>query len=1118
MALCPIVPNPRRVHIKVVLQMQRFHVTRSLFLFFLILASSLLVFGVTGKISSQSDSYFAVYNPSNPPYTVAAGLTKPSEVHGPFNIVPNVRDSSVVLGSLDSTRPASARWMINDPKWGLLPSTWKATSVSKILIAKDTPIAGLSNATIEVAINGWKILEASTSFRSENLFTLDPADYQIYTSKSSVVDLKHMMSVDVPAQIMRLQNYVDISVGAHAEWHISYILIYTEWLREPWSTLYLRVGDSNTATPALESQVYGGPDLLLDPRGSLCTCTLHSDSLQIRSSEWGRVGSTGWSRLPQPILNLNGTTFATGVNFTTSSDHSFAIETWVRPQNTSGFSALVRQSFVHNDSTTFSLGLRDSVLEGILRTTSGTTLLYSSEYRGTAAGTYSLVISPRYWYHFVLTWDGNYAKLYVNGLLVSSKPLGGRLIVTEAPLSIGAYSPSGLLAFRGEIGYLKIYPHDLDELEINSRIGQSTSSSYPVVEEPIVGGKKLLFSIPTASDRIVLLKFWLDDMPKTSVCISTESDPQCLPYNIVEEPSIFGGNPRQVLYVLTETLQISAAWQSNKTVIIATFLMLILALSAIAAWILDKLLLYFRARMLSIILLAGLLPRLFLIALTTNWDVQLYKGFVERALLYSPLPFFTLVGYGPLFEGTILNAYPAYGTFLILFGTSNEFALNVLTRVPFLLGDLVLFYATLSLCRVLGMDSQRTKRASIMVWLNPLVIFISSLQPDGLIAGLFVLSLVSLFQNRPGWAGILLAISASFKYWPLLIVPFILIYMLRTKKSSVSRFVVATVSTGTVFLTPWIITGSILLSHGGTSSDLIALVLDRFGWATPPPYQAAFTPWTLYAFPIMAGLTSGTITFSLLQISVIGSAVFIFVYVMLGKTSKTSLLTCISGFLLFLTSVSIVNSPQFLLWPIVILVVIFSFKSSRALELTWTMSLLALSVTLFIEPVSYLLLHQSTSLDSFVARTAAVLYQNWTDVPFAYAAGWTYSLVCLSLASLLLLASIRPRAEDEGRQKSCQLMYKLLSAVVLTGSTWLLLDQGRSYLTPVAVILGGGSALVGSLEWLNKKPHLLSIQGVFLGGLVMAAREGWPAVTFLVVPYLAMTVLRAYDSLTAPVN
>ncbi len=1098
--------------------MQRFHITKSLSLFFLILLSSLLAFGITGEISSKQDSYFAVYNPSNPPYTVAAKVTQPSEVHGPSSIILNAQNTSFVLGNLDDDSPASARWTIDNPTWGLLPSTWKATSLWKILISKDTPISDLSNSTIEVDLNGWKLLEANTSSYSENRFTLNPADYQTYTSKSSVVDLKHMMAIDVPAQIMKLQNRVDISVGPHTEWHMSYVLIYTEWLREPWTTLYLRASEPNPATSGLESQVYRGPNLILDPTGSSCTCTLHLESLQTRSSAWNRVGSTAWSKIPGPIFGLNGTTFATGANFTTSSEQSFAIETWVRPQNTSSFYSIIRQSFEHNDSTTFSLAIRDSVVEGILRTTSGIALLYSTEYTGTAAGAYSLVISPGYWYHIVLDWDGNYAKLYVNSLLVSSKPLNGRLIVTDARVSIGAYSPNGVFMFRGDIGYLRVYPHDLDELEVNSLMVQSTSSSYPVVEQPIVSGEELFFSLPIASDRTVLLKFWIDDTPRTPICVSAEPNGRCLPYDIVEEPSASRGSSRTVLYVLVGSLPARADWQSNETVIVASFLGLIIAMSALGAWTLGKLSLYFRARTYSIILLVGLLPRLLLVALTTNWDLQLYKGFVERALLYSPLPFFTLVGYGPLFEATILNAYPTYGALLVLFRTDNEFALNVLSRVPFIIGDLLLFYSTLSLCRVLGIDSRRAKIASILVWLNPLVIFISSLQPDALIAGLFVLSLVSLFQNRPGRAGVLLAISSSFKYWPLLVVPFILIYMRRTRSSGVPRFIVATLSTGLALLIPWAITGLILLGQGGTISDLVALVLNRLGWATPPPYQAAFTAWTLFAFPLKAGLISGTITFSLLQISILGSALFILTYAALGQATRTSLLTCISGFLLFLTSISIVNSPQFLLWPMVMLVVLFSFKSSRALELTWTMSLLALLVTLFIEPVSYLLLHQSAGLDMFVAQTAPVLSQYWTDVPLAYAAGWVYSLVCLTMASLLLLASIRQSNQGGRSQKSREVMYKLVSCVVLISSTWLLLGQGKLYLTPAALILAGGSALAGSLEWIFKNPRILSIQGVFLGALVIAARGWWPAVAFLVIPYLVMTALRAYDSLIAPIK
>src|SRR2546422_1293612 len=278
--------------------MRGFPITRSLILFFIILASFFALFGVTGELSSQRDSYFPVNDPSNPPYTVAAKTTGPHEVVGPFSIVPNSQTSSVVLGNLSSDSPATASWTINNAKWGLLPGPWKATSLWKILIANKTPISGSSTSAIEVKFNSWKLLEANTSFPNGNYFTLDPADYQIYSSKSSVVDLKNMMAVDVPSQVMQLQNVIEISVGTHTEWHLSYILIYTEWLREPWSNLYVKANESSAATSALERHGYGNPDLVLDPSGSSCTCVLNTETLQVRSSTWSRVGSTVWSKIP----------------------------------------------------------------------------------------------------------------------------------------------------------------------------------------------------------------------------------------------------------------------------------------------------------------------------------------------------------------------------------------------------------------------------------------------------------------------------------------------------------------------------------------------------------------------------------------------------------------------------------------------------------------------------------------------------------------------------------------------------------------------------------------------------------------------------------------------------
>ncbi len=71
------------------------------------------------------------------------------------------------------------------------------------------------------------------------------------------------------------------------------------------------------------------------------------------------------------------------------------------------------------------------------------------------------------WAHVATTWDGVTGKIYVNGVLVSSAPLGGSN-ATNSELTIGSVDTSGLYHFSGLLDDVRIYNRILSQTEITA--------------------------------------------------------------------------------------------------------------------------------------------------------------------------------------------------------------------------------------------------------------------------------------------------------------------------------------------------------------------------------------------------------------------------------------------------------------------------------------------------------------------------------------------------------------------------------------------------------------------------------------------------------------------------
>jgi hypothetical protein len=75
---------------------------------------------------------------------------------------------------------------------------------------------------------------------------------------------------------------------------------------------------------------------------------------------------------------------------------------------------------------------------------------------------------PNAWYHVVGTWDGNSARIYVDGILENQVPFTGSLNIDNGIMAAGVDHPGGVEYFNGYIDEIRLYNRALIEAEIRT--------------------------------------------------------------------------------------------------------------------------------------------------------------------------------------------------------------------------------------------------------------------------------------------------------------------------------------------------------------------------------------------------------------------------------------------------------------------------------------------------------------------------------------------------------------------------------------------------------------------------------------------------------------------------
>ena len=430
--------------------------------------------------------------------------------------------------------------------------------------------------------------------------------------------------------------------------------------------------------------------------------------------------------------------------------------------------------------------------------------------------------------------------------------------------------------------------------------------------------------------------------------------------------------------------------------------------------------LFFRARdrrpfqtilpVLALLILAG--------AITTNYDLQLFKGFSERYWTYGPVPGLALTGYGPAADALFVTPPLPYAMVSDLVGDRSEIALNLSYRLAFIAGWLLLLAVfDVGLKRLFKSGNTRGERiAWLALVFNPALIVMTLWQPEALFVALALASLFLILERRNVTAGLALGVAFSGKFWPALLGPILAATSWRLHGMRAAfRFAMSAFGTAFLLLAAY---WAVALARLGSLSSFATLLGDRLVYANPVRTSAQGSMWSLYLLPSQLPWESVADAVrdvqNLSRLLLMGATVCVFGVMLRHRITPHRVTLACAATLGFAASLGALSVPHFALWGLpFVLLAQSSSNSPRLTTILWLAATIAGTlVSLFIEPISLWLLHVSRRQDAIAFAAARWLYDHVVNIDAARGLGFAFALLLLAaavLATIAVLRTHRPR-------------------------------------------------------------------------------------------------------------
>ena len=248
---------------------------------------------------------------------------------------------------------------------------------------------------------------------------------------------------------------------------------------------------------------------------------------------------------------------------------------------------------------------------------------------------------------------------------------------------------------------------------------------------------------------------------------------------------------------------------------------------------------------LAFLFFLGFLVRVIFAPFTEHqFDVGTYKNMATLAysLRINPLYYWS---YGPIWLYIILSVYPFY--LLVSLWQPSELLLNLIIKLPLIIGDLLLAYVLYLLSQKVTQDQSIAKKVAAAWLFNPLVIFVSSIHGmfDQLPALFTLLSLTLLLNRKVKLSAISLAVAFSLKLYAIILIPFLVFPLAKENMSKALKFFAVFVGSTLLIYSPYLIdthTVGILVSTLGIYSGFGKFLGYATGLANFIPYADLPSP------------------------------------------------------------------------------------------------------------------------------------------------------------------------------------------------------------------------------------------------------------------------------------
>jgi len=225
-------------------------------------------------------------------------------------------------------------------------------------------------------------------------------------------------------------------------------------------------------------------------------------------------------------------------------------------------------------------------------------------------------------------------------------------------------------------------------------------------------------------------------------------------------------------------------------------------------------------------LILGVAARIVLSLYTQHAATYAKFTSLDQLFIIGANPLVRITGFGTSFYLFYSPFYLLYWLISTQLGFSYDFLLNALIKAPPIIGDLITSYALYHIGIVITNQQSKARLLALSYFLNPYAIWITSIvgHAESLWVGFLLLSLVYLQKNSTRKGAASLALATMFRFLPLVLLPFFVYYVIRTREKF-RKFALTYLGITAILAAPYVIS---IVQIYQVSPRLVLSFLDHF--------------------------------------------------------------------------------------------------------------------------------------------------------------------------------------------------------------------------------------------------------------------------------------------------